>query len=50
MNDGTKVEFFGGKYRKALLQIKPHLVTEYADSARPGPVGFLCSVIKHMFN
>ena len=28
MNDGTKVKFFGGHRRKALLQVKPHLVTK----------------------
>ena len=40
MHDGLEVNFFGGDKRKALRQIKPHLVTKDAFGARASAVSF----------
>jgi hypothetical protein len=33
------MHFFGGDQRKTFVQVKPHLVAEYAGGAGAGPVG-----------
>jgi len=39
MDDGFEVNFFGRDQRKALLQVKPHLVAKHAFGACAGAVG-----------
>jgi hypothetical protein len=34
VDDGFKVDFLGRKQREAVVEVEPHLITEYAD--RPG--------------
>ena len=50
MDDGFQVTFFGGDQRKALFQIKAHLIAEYADGAGASAVALFCAVIEHMFH
>jgi hypothetical protein len=45
MNNGFQMRFFGGQNRKALPQIKPHLVTKDRQSAGSGAVIALHAVV-----
>ena len=42
------MELFGGDQGKALLQIKTHLVAEYAERTGTRPVLFFDPVLAHM--
>ena len=50
MNDGPQMYFFGSNQRKPILEVKTHLVAEYAERACSGTVMFLSAVIQHMFH
>jgi hypothetical protein len=49
MDDGRKVELFGSKKWKALLQVVAGLVAEYTQGAGAGPGGFPGTVAKDVF-
>jgi hypothetical protein len=42
------MQLFGGERRKALAQVKPHLITEHTLSAGAGTVTFDNSVLQNM--
>ena len=46
VDDGTQMQLLGGQQGKALLQVKPHLVAEYAVCARARAVGFVVTLIE----
>jgi hypothetical protein len=44
------MQLFGRNQRKALLQIKAHLITENTDGTRAGTVLFACTIVAHMLH
>ena len=48
VDDGFKVNFFGGDQRKTLRQVKAHLVAKDRARAGAGAVGFDVAVFQHM--
>jgi hypothetical protein len=46
VDDAFEVYFFGGHERKAVLQVKTHLIAEHADCARAGAVALLGAVFE----
>ena len=49
MDNGTQVQFFGRQYRKAILLIKPHLLSKTANGARFSAVLSQRSMGKQVF-
>ncbi len=45
MDDGFNVQLLGRQQRKTILQVEPHLMTEYAQRSRSGTVGFARPVL-----
>ena len=48
MNDRSQMQFFRRQRRKALLEIKSHLMTKYANCAGSRTVRFFCTVIENV--
>ncbi len=48
MNDGAQVAFLGGHQRKAVGEVKAHLVAKDTDRARAGAVLLAGTVVTHM--
>ena len=48
MDDGFQMQLFGRQNRKAMAQIKAHLMAEHGQSAGAGAIIALHAVVQHM--
>ena len=47
VDDGFQMEFLGGEQGEAIVKVKAHLVSEYADGPRSGTVFFLDAFVEN---
>ena len=49
MDNGFKVQFFGGYHGKALGKVEPHLIAKNTQGPCSGAVPFLVAVLQYVF-